>query len=268
MYNSFMMKKSFFAVFFMLFINFLIFSTPNTKTTIDHKNKINFNNHKISSSFIIPFDKAFFDDKLSLDLSYTYENFYTTAQTGIRTSKESFKFFAADTFWFYNKTLITFDEYDKQEHLTSRLGARFLYNLSHHNDLVTYNCFLLGIDAHFYLNNFLSIQTELLCDVTLGNVYVENQSSLFISWWDLAWNLTVFYKLPIKPSLVIYLDTQSFDTFTINRLTSTKLSTGITYKATKSLTFGLETALYYTDIFSFSRYIEYATIGIKGEYLF
>lgn len=264
--------------FLLLFSSvFYIYSQENSETDekpvkknyylLDYPESINnYTCHTISMDFIFPFGEEFQADYLAGNLNYNFENLYTNAQTGFQTAKTNFKFYAADTFWFLNRTLYSSES--ETEFITTRLGSRFFYNFIHYNDLVTYNNLLLGLDGEFNFKNNLQLKTQFLFDITLGNIDLGNSDSIFIHWWDFALKISLYYQLPVKPDLQIYFDMSNFDSYTIQRFYAPIITTGITYTSPYHFFAGAEFNLHYTDLFSFSRYLEYGAFTIKGGYLF
>lgn len=268
------MKKLYAAFLVMICLGISCFAQEAEESSVSKKNYYlfdypqsftNTHNHSITTAFTTPFDADHMDNYLAANLGYSYENLYTKANTGIQTSKSNFKFYINNTTWLINRILT--DE-NNQEDFIVRFGVKTFYNLINYNELVTFNNILFGVESDFYFPKNFSLNIQFLFDITIGSIYTGTSDSLTINWWDMALNVTLFYALPVNKDVVFYLNMSNFDNFTIQRFYAPVFSPGIKYASPYNFTVGAEFNLHYTDLFSFSRYLEYAAFTLKGEYRF
>lgn len=238
--------------------NYYFFDSP--------ENLSNYHNHFVNTSFTVPFTSEYQDDYLSMNLGYRYENLYTKASAGFQTSKTNFKFFINDTLWLINQAKIN---NNGEEYYSIKFGLKSFFNINHYNDLVTYYNVLIGEETIFNLRpNTLSLSTEFLIDATIGNINTGDSESLIINWWDLVFRVTLNYYLPVESDFTLYLDMSNFDDYTIQRFYAPIISLGMKYDSPYDFSTSAEFNLHYTDLFSFSRYLQYASFTLKGEYKF
>lgn len=247
-----MMKKYFLTA--ILILSCIFAWSQETADTDTQKNESDIKN-TVSMNIVIPVGEEFISDYLAINGSYTFENSFTTASAGIQTAKSNIKFYLSDTYWLYSSDKIN-------------LGIKALYNFNHYNDLVTYNTFMAGGDFEFNFGRNFRLNTQLLIDFTVGLIDTGYDENLSIHWWDAGLKVSLFYKLPVKPDFEIFLDMANYDNFTVQRFFAPIITTGVKYTSPYHFSVGAEVNIHYTDIFSFSRYIEYAAFTIKGEYLF
>lgn len=268
------MKKLLFTCLIMFSFLNMIYSQETEQTEPSKKNYYLFDypqsftnnhNHSISTMFTTPFDAAHMDNCLAMNLGYSYSNLYTKASGGIQTSNSNVKFYLSNTTWLINQVVT--DE-NNQDDFSIRFGVKTFYNLIHYNELVTYNNILFGVESDFKLPKTFSLNLQFLFDITIGSIDTGTSDSITINWWDIALNVTLYYALPANKDLVFYLNMSNFDNYTIQRFFAPVFTPGVKYDSPYNFSVSAEFNLHYTDLFSFSRYLEYAAFSLRGEYRF
>lgn len=247
-----MIKKSIFSiVFFMSIVSLNAQENLQNEKSADNKDIKNI----ISTSLVVPTNADFMSDYLSMNAEYTFENSVTTASAGVQTAKSNTKFYLSDTYWIYSNSITSY-------------GIKGFYQFNYYNNLVTYNSFSLGGNILFQLPKNFTLNTQLLLNYTFGFIDTGDSKNMMINWWDTALKISLFYDIPCGIDLKAYVDMSNFDNYTAQRFFAPIITAGVKYSSPYNFSVGAEVNLHYTDIFSFSRYLEYAAFTIKGEYIF
>ena len=253
------MKKTILVILLLISVTSVFYSQETDEPS-------NFHNHFINTSFTVPFSKEYQNDYLSMNLGYRYENLYTKASCGLQTAESNIKFFMNDTLWLINQTK---HNKNNEEYFSLRFGLKTFFNIIHYNNLVTYYNILFGQESTFnIIPDTFSISTEFMFDATIGNIDTDDTDSIIINWWDFAFKVSFLYIMPFQPELTLYLDMSNYDDSTLQRFYAPIFSLGVKYDSPYKFSTSAEFNLHYTDLFSFSRYLEYAAFTLKGEYRF